>query len=71
MPEKRKISVDNWEFNCKVGNCIQGNTEIKTKGGRLLLKMVENTIYVWSMRIAYVKEYGHGSKTKKSLQLTM
>ena len=29
------------EFSCKVGNCIQGNTETKTKGGRLLLKMVE------------------------------
>ena len=29
------------DFNCKVGNCIQGNTETKTKGGRVLLKMVE------------------------------
>ena len=54
------------DFNCKVGNCFQGNTETKTKGGRLLLKMVEKH-YVWSMQIATVKEYGYGSRTKKSL----
>ena len=39
--EKQQIPLIVGDFNCKIGDAIAGNRKDVTKGGRLLLKMVE------------------------------